>query len=276
MFSIEKNNNLLRISMGQDILQKYADLVLQKHSNYLRDWTIEEKDSENFVYFNRKALLECLLCKRIHDKDQRWFGYVCASSERLIVKCFQQNSDEPGDVFECDPSIAEKIQQKNKNKNSPQPFHKVKDLGFPKAFVKFPSWVKYNDFLTATETYEERYVRQLPNEGDIYVGSPWEMGKTYIFENLAIPDDVNLLVLSTCHSYSNAVTTRLNLKSYCDIDGNINLPDHKRVVCQIESLHCITNNCKCDKKCKCPPTQYDLWLDKIVSIIAQAQSHLMG
>ncbi|CAI2197545.1 3513_t:CDS:1, partial [Funneliformis geosporum] len=127
-----------------------------------------------------------------------------------------------------------------------------------------------------TETYEERYVRQLPNEGDIYVGSPWETGKTYILENLAIPNDVNLLVLSTRHSYSNAVTTRLNLKSYCDIDGNINLPDHKRVVCQIESLHRITNNCKCDKKCKCPPTQYDLWLDEIVSIIAQAQSHLAG
>jgi len=87
---------------------------------------------------------------------------------------------------------------------------------------------------------------------------------------------VNLLVLSTRHSYSNAVTTRLNLKSYCDIDGNINLPDHKRVVCQIESLHQITNNCKCNKKCKCLPIQYDLWLDEIVSIIAQAQSHLAG
>src|SRR5688572_5208044 len=139
-----------------------------------------------------------------------------------------------------------------------------------------PSWVKYNDPLTATETYEERYVRSLPNEGDIYVGSPWETGKTYVLENLVIPNDVNLLVLSTRHSYSNAVTTRLNLKSYCDIDGNINLPDHKRVVCQIESLHRITNNCKCNKKCKCPPSQYDLWLDEIVSIIAQAQSYLIG
>ncbi|PKY53665.1 hypothetical protein RhiirA4_499410 [Rhizophagus irregularis] len=274
MLSTEKNNNPLRLSVGLDILQKYAELVLQKHSSYLRDWIIEEKDSENFVYFNRKAPLGCPLCKRIHNKDQRWFGRVCASSGRFIVKCFRQNSDERGVVFECDPSIAEKIQQKNKN--SPQSSHKVKDPGFPKAFVKFPSWVKYNDYLTATETYEERYVRQLPNEGDIYVGSPWETGKTYILENLAIPDDVNLLVLSTRHSYSNAITTRLNLKSYCDIDGNINLPNHKRVVCQIESLHRITNNCKCDKKCKCPPTQYDLWLDEIVSIIAQAQSHLAG
>ena len=51
---------------------------------------------------------------------------------------------------------------------------------------------------------------------------------------------MNLLVLFTHHSYSNAVTIRLNLKSYCDIDGNINLPDHKRIVCQIESLHRIT------------------------------------
>ncbi|PKK58598.1 hypothetical protein RhiirC2_796054, partial [Rhizophagus irregularis] len=253
MLSIEKNNNPLRISVSQDILRKYAELVLQKHSSYLRDWTIEEKDSENFVYFNRKAPLGCPLCKRIHDKDQR---------------------DERGEVFECDPSIAEKIQQENK-KLSPIS-HRIRGPGFPKTFLKFPSWVKYNEILTATEIYEERYVRPLPNEGDIYVGSPWETGKTYILENLAIPNDVNLLVLSTRHSYSNAVTTRLNLKSYCDIDGNINLPDHKRVVCQIESLHRITNNCKCNKKCKCLPIQYDLWLDEIVSIIAQTQSRLAG
>ncbi|CAB5205247.1 unnamed protein product [Rhizophagus irregularis] len=274
MLSEEKNNNPLRIIVGQDVLQKCANLVLQKYSNYLRDWTIEEKDSENFVYFNRKALLKCPLCKRIHDKDQQWFGRVCASSGRFIVKCFRQNSDERGEVFECDPSIAEKIQQENKN--SPQVSHKVRGPGFPKAFVKMPSWVKYNEALTATETYKERYVRPLPNEGDIYVGSPWETEKTYVLEHLTISDDVNLLVLSTRHSYSNAVTTRLNLKSYCDIDGNINLPDHKRVVCQIESLHRITNNCKCSKKCKCSPIQYDLWLDEIVSIIAQAQSHLAG
>ena len=43
MLSIEKNNNPLRISVGQDVLQKYAELVLQKHSSYIRDWTIEEK-----------------------------------------------------------------------------------------------------------------------------------------------------------------------------------------------------------------------------------------
>ncbi|RIA93587.1 hypothetical protein C1645_819219 [Glomus cerebriforme] len=199
MLSIEKNNNSLRISVGQDILHKCVNLVLQKHSNYLRDWNIKENDSQNFVYFNRKAPLECPLCKR---------------------------SDEPGEG--------------------------TKSPSFSKAFVKFPFWVKYNDPLTATETYEERFVRPLPNEGDIYVRSPWETRKTYILENL------------------------LDLKSYCDIDGNINLPDHKRVVCQIESLHHIVNKCKCNKKCKCHSSQYDLWLDEIVSIIAQAQSHLAG
>ncbi|GBB96096.1 hypothetical protein RclHR1_26800002 [Rhizophagus clarus] len=212
MLSIEKNNSPLKIIVGHDILQKCADLVLQKYFNYLRDYTIEEKDSENFVYFNQKAPLECPQC-----------------------------SDEPGEVFECDPSIAEKILQKNKNLPH-VPLRELKGQGFPRAFVKMPSWVKYNNPLTATETYEERYVRPLPNEGDIYVRLPWETGKTYILENLTISNDVNLLVLSTRHSYSNAVTSRLNLKSYCDINGNINLPDHKRVVCQIESLHRITNN----------------------------------
>ncbi|CAI2195154.1 6269_t:CDS:2, partial [Funneliformis geosporum] len=259
----------------QDVLQKYAKLVLQKHSN-LRNWTIEEKKEtkENFVYFNRKAPLGCPLCKRIHDKDQRWFSRICARSGEFIVKCFRQNSDKCGEVFECDPSIAEKIQQENKN--LPQASHKIKGPGFPKAFLKFPSWVKYDDPLIATETYKEKYVKLLPNEGDIYVGSSWETGKTYILEHLTISDNVNLLVLSTRHSYSNAVITRLNLKSYCDINDNINLSDHKRVVCQIESLHCITNNCKCNKKCKCLPIQYDLWLNEIVSIIAQAQSRLAG
>ena len=167
MLSTEKNNNLLRISIGSNILQKYVKLVLQKHSSYLKDWIIEEKDSENFVYFNRKAPLGCPLCKRIHNKDQRWFGRVYASNGTFIVKCFRQGTDEPGEVFECDSSIAEKIQQENKN--SPQSSHKVKAPGFPKAFVKMPSWVKYIDPLTATETYEERYVRSLPDEGDIYV-----------------------------------------------------------------------------------------------------------
>ncbi len=64
---------------------------------------------------------------------------------------------------------------------------------------------------------------------------------------------MNLLVLSTCYFYLNAIIIRLNLKSYCNIDSNINLPDHKRIVCQIESLHRITNNCKCNKKCKYSP-----------------------
>ncbi|GBC52762.2 hypothetical protein GLOIN_2v1777834 [Rhizophagus irregularis DAOM 181602=DAOM 197198] len=82
MLSTEKNNNPLRLFVSLDILQKYAELVLQKHSSYLRDWIIKEKDSENFIYFNRKAPLGCPLCKRIHDKDQRWFSRVCASSGR--------------------------------------------------------------------------------------------------------------------------------------------------------------------------------------------------
>ncbi|CAI2195610.1 12364_t:CDS:2 [Funneliformis geosporum] len=143
ILSTEKNNDLLRISVRQDILQKCADLVLQKYSKYLRDWTIEKKEEtkENFIYFNRKASLECSL-----------------------------QTDECRKVFECDPSIAKKIQQKNKN--SSQVSRKVKGLGFPKAFIEMPTWVKYNETLMATEIYKERYVRSLSNEGDIYVGSP--------------------------------------------------------------------------------------------------------
>jgi len=95
-------------------------------------------------------------------------------------------------------------------------------------------------------------------------------------ENLNIPENTSLLVVSTRHTYSDAVTTRLNLKSYCDIDGPINLREHQRVVCQVESLHRITNKCKCDKKCKCPAYSYILALDEIVSVISQTQTRLSG
>jgi hypothetical protein len=100
--------------------------------------------------------------------------------------------------------------------------------------------------------YKEKYVKPLSEKGDIYVGSPWETGKTYTLEHLNIPENVNVLMLSTRHTFSDAVSKRLNLVSYLDIDGNINLPNHKRVVCQIESLHRITNDCGCVdlKKCK--------------------------
>ncbi|CAI2191777.1 8316_t:CDS:2, partial [Funneliformis geosporum] len=79
----------------------------------------------------------------------------------------------------------------------------------------------YNESLTATEIYEKRYIKLLFNEGDIYIRSPWKIGKIYVLKNLAIPDDVNLLVLFTQHSYLNTIIIRFNLKSYCDIDVSI-------------------------------------------------------
>ncbi|CAG8464520.1 3721_t:CDS:2 [Paraglomus brasilianum] len=112
ILSTEKINNQKKIIVGQDALKKYANLVLQKYPDYLGGWDIEEKDSQHFVYFNRKTYLECPLCNRTHDKDQRWFGRAYGNGS-FIVKCFQQNRDESGEIFN-DPSIAEKIQQKNK------------------------------------------------------------------------------------------------------------------------------------------------------------------
>ncbi|CAG8686854.1 1275_t:CDS:2, partial [Cetraspora pellucida] len=139
--------------------------------------------------------------------------------------------------------------QKNKNNVSLPVSPKIKGPKFPKPFLEMLAWAKCDSPLTATETYT--------------------------LEHLTIPEAINLLALSTRHTYSSAVTVRLNLKSYCDIDTKeINLPDHQRVVCQIESLHRITNNCKCEKKCKCSPIPYDLWLDEAVSVNSQAHTRL--
>ncbi|GBC00202.1 hypothetical protein RclHR1_37830002 [Rhizophagus clarus] len=139
---------------------------------------------------------------------------------------FRQGTDESGEVFECDPSIAKKIRQENKKLSSSLSIRKIKGPGFSRAFVKMPFWAKYNKALTATEIYEKRYVKPLPDKGDIYIDLSWETEKTYIFEYLTISDNVNLLVLFI----------------------NINYSDHKRVVCQIESLHQITNSLLPDEK----------------------------
>ncbi|CAG8617815.1 9945_t:CDS:2 [Paraglomus occultum] len=243
ILSVEKINQK-KIIVGHNALKNYANLVLRKYPNYLSDWDIEErsscqgieKNSQYFVYFSRKAYQECPICNRIHEKDQRWFGRVYGNGS-FVVKCFQQNRDERGVIFN-DPSIAEKIQQKNKN-NIPSPvIHKVKGPKFPWPFLEMPAWAKCDSPLTATEVYEEQYVKPLPEEGDVYVGSPWETGKTYTLEHLTIPEAINLLALSTRHSYSSAVTVRLNLKSYCDIDTKIiNLPEHQRVVYEVVSIN---------------------------------------
>ena len=63
ILSIEKINNQKTIIVGHDTLKKYANLVLQKYPDYLGGWDIEEKNSQWYVYFNRKAYLECSICK---------------------------------------------------------------------------------------------------------------------------------------------------------------------------------------------------------------------
>ncbi|CAJ0824684.1 5510_t:CDS:2 [Entrophospora sp. SA101] len=59
ILSIEKINNQKKIIVGQDALKKYANLILQKYSEYLRNWDIEEKNSQWYVYFYQKSNLEC-------------------------------------------------------------------------------------------------------------------------------------------------------------------------------------------------------------------------
>ncbi|RHZ54573.1 hypothetical protein Glove_426g16 [Diversispora epigaea] len=244
ILSVENINNRKKIIVGQDALKKYANQVMGTYPDYLGSWDIEEKNSQWYVYFNQKSYLECPICERTHDKDQR------------------------------------KNPAKNKNNTSTSNTYKAESSGFPKTFLKMPSWIKCNELFITLERYEERYVKPLSKENDIYIGSPWETGKTYAMENLNIPENTSLFVVSTRHTYSDTITTRLNLKSYCDIDGSINLREHQRVVCQVESLHRITNKCKCDngisrtKKCKCIPNPYILALDEIVLVIVQTQTRL--
>ncbi|KAF0562285.1 superfamily I DNA and RNA helicases: PROVISIONAL [Gigaspora margarita] len=81
---------------------------------------------------------------------------------------------------------------------------------FPWPLLEMPAWTKYDFPLISTEIYEERYVKSLPKESDVYIGLPWGMGKTYTLEHLTIPDAINLLALSTRHTYPSTVRNGLN------------------------------------------------------------------
>nr|CAG8563562.1 2498_t:CDS:2 [Entrophospora candida] len=48
----------------------------------------------------------------------------------------------------------------------------------------------------------------------------------HALEHLSIPDAVSLLAVPTQHTYSDAVNKRFNLKSYCEIEGIINLTEY--------------------------------------------------
>ncbi|CAG8453169.1 14759_t:CDS:2 [Cetraspora pellucida] len=133
---------------------------------------------------------------RVQPPDSAGFEYGCVYGYgSFIVKCFQQSRDEQGVIFN-NLSIAEKIQQKNKNNIPPPVIRKIKGSKFPWPFLEMPAWVNCDFPLIATEVYKEQYVEPLPNKGDVYVGSPWGMEKTHTLEHLTILESINLLALS--------------------------------------------------------------------------------
>ncbi|CAG8737742.1 8694_t:CDS:2, partial [Cetraspora pellucida] len=68
-------------------------------------------------------------------------------------------------------------------------------------FLKMPAWINCDSPLIATEVYKEQYVEPLSNEGNIYVGLPWETGKTHTLEHLTISDNKVVSVISQAHTH---------------------------------------------------------------------------
>ncbi|CAG8774115.1 23231_t:CDS:2, partial [Cetraspora pellucida] len=98
----------------------------------------------------------------------RWYNLNDSRVQLPINMNLEQNRDKSEKIFN-DPSITEKIQQKNKNNVPPPISHKIKDSKFPKLFLEMLGWIKYNESLTTSERYKERYVKPLSKENDIYI-----------------------------------------------------------------------------------------------------------
>ncbi|CAG8672167.1 14546_t:CDS:10 [Cetraspora pellucida] len=208
-----------------------------------------------------KRILQFSLDNDVEKINQKKIIVGQDSLKKYANLVLQEYSDYLGG-WDIEEKNSQKNQQKNKNNVPPPISHKIKGPKFSKPFLEMLGWVKYNEPLTVSERYKERYVKPLSKENDIYIGSRWGTGKTYAIENLNIPENTSLLIASTRHTYLDAITSRLNLKSYCDIDGPINLREHQRVV--YHASH------------KCPPNPYILVLDEILLIILQTQTCLSG
>ncbi|CAG8727508.1 9260_t:CDS:2, partial [Gigaspora rosea] len=83
--------------------------------------------------------------------DNRWNNLNDARVQPPTSSRYEQNRNESGEIF-SDSSIAEKIQQKNKNNIPPPIICKVDGPKFSWPFLEMPAWAKYDSPLTATET----------------------------------------------------------------------------------------------------------------------------
>lgn len=167
ILSIQKTENVPYLVVNNDILLQFASQVVQQHSDYLEIGNVVDG---KFINFNRKSPLECPFCKRIHDKPQRCYGFIRSCDNKFTVKCFRQSKDEAGKVFEGNSSMIEKFEQAPCiNTND----HLSSTTKGPKRFLDMPSWANINEPLTTTEVYEDRLVRFLPEENDVYVSAYW-------------------------------------------------------------------------------------------------------
>ncbi|RIB15001.1 hypothetical protein C2G38_2193465 [Gigaspora rosea] len=167
-YKAKEGISLLNAYTQEELADK---LVIQVEQSEYKKFLVVDDISEVYGVpeihecINRQRLLRAVIdidasqedmkAKGVKARDvfihNRWNNLNDARVQPPTSSRYEQNRNESGEIF-SDSSIAEKIQQKNKNNIPPPIICKVDGPKFSWPFLEMPAWAKYDSPLTATET----------------------------------------------------------------------------------------------------------------------------
>lgn len=213
---INKLPKIKHIDYGQEFDDYILDMT--KHI-WLAYFEFRQKKG-NIYYFNLVNPAYCQICGEIHHKDN--FLYFVLINGCLYQKCLQEKKTS---LFITDVTLPKSEIAKND-----KPIIEKKE-------IKINSYVNEHFYLSDNPNLE--YDKMFPPNKDIYIiKAEMKMGKTKeCIKFLANNDIKSAIIISFRKTFANDMKKRYkNFSLYSDIDGEIDLNQHPKLIIQIESM----------------------------------------
>lgn len=221
------------------------DIHQLKEHTELKNYEILPSKTPDIIPLRMINQEPCPICNRTHTKTTQ--NYIsCRAGRCYVLRCWRQEKDTPGIILKG-PDDEES------NDFKPEPKHKT--------MQRIISLQENNpDFFTSANkieycgdieyvAYNEPVMRDYPTEKDLYIRAAMGLGKTEALLRMLdklTKDNPTLSILvitfrkSLAYEFQNKFSG-LGIESYNNIKGDIRTDEHKRVICQTESIHRLQN-----------------------------------
>lgn len=247
------------------------------------------------VIYNRTAASHCDICDKVHENDNTmylWYVYDPKAGKVAIHKKCRHNDSNPNkamrtkrlgfidanqsaqiihETFGTSPTVNQSDQAIHPNQPNQQ------NTYFPSRFKKpyDDNLSMFNKWAGKRYEYDDSVMHRYVEKGSVIprtlcVRAPMKMGKSkellrFIEENF--DENAIIRIISFRRTFGQDMFSKfkkLGFELYEDIEGRINIKDHKRIIIQTESLHRLDISQPADL----------LIMDESESIIDQFSSNL--